>query len=222
MEVLAASGLLSIIVLCLVNGWAALERLSFDVLLRQKATFVLNGEMERVAGLYAKTSFGASVVKSATGYAAQAGIVGSGTRVTYSTTAVPVTFTVATASAFTAAAAPDTLVWLYAGGSAPFNYVWLDRPRGLLARLSWSSCDVTANTSSACWVLAGKQPGPGPTATCYGYGGGRGVCDLITMFLDYPYVLVGGAPTPLVGGIASAAASPGTTLTLSTIVGRRE
>jgi prepilin-type N-terminal cleavage/methylation domain-containing protein len=220
-EVMAASVLLSVLVLCLINGWAALDRLSFDVLLRQKAIFVLNGEMERASALYGKTSFGAGVSQGTAGYTASPGILNSGSRVTYATTASPVTFTVKTLSAFNAPAAPDTLVWLYGTQSPPLNYVWLDRSRGLLARLSWSSCDVTDLTSSACWVTGGKQKKSKNTATCYGYGGGSGVCDLITMFLDYPYVLVGGVPTPLVGGVASTGTAP-TTLTLSTVVGRRE
>ena len=223
-EVLAASALLSIIVLCAVQGWAVVNRLSFDLLLRQKAIFVLNGEMERAVALYTRTNFGASVTSSSTGYTAYAAIVGSGTRITYSTAVAPVTFTVSTASAFTLASAPDSLVWMNGGGSGtPFNYVWLDRPRGLLARLSWSACTVTNATSKACWVIgspAGQKSKS--NAVCYGYGGGSGVCELITMFLDYPYVIAGGVPTPLVGGVASAGATPASTLSLSTIVGRRE
>lgn len=218
---MAAGVLLSILVLCLVNGWAALDQLSFDVLLRQKAVFVLNGEMERASALYSKTSFGSGLAQSTTGYTANPSIVNSGSRVTYATTTSPVTFTVKTLSAFSATAAPDTLVWLYGAQSPPLNYVWLDRSRGLLARLSWSSCDVTDLTSSACWITGGKQKKSKSTATCYGYAGGSGVCDLITMFLDYPYVLVGGVPTPLIRGKATTGAAAATTLTLSTIVGRR-
>jgi prepilin-type N-terminal cleavage/methylation domain-containing protein len=222
-EVMAASVLLSILVLCLVNGWAALDQLSYDVLLRQKAIMVLNGEMERASALYAKTNFGSSVNQSSNGYIANPGIVNSGSRITYASTTPPVTFTVTKLSAFNAPAAPDSLVWLYGAQSPPLNYVWLDRSRGLLGRLSWSSCDVTDQTSTACWITGGKQKKSKNTATCYGYGGGSGVCDLITMFLDYPYVLVGGIPTPLVKGAATAGATALlTTLTLSTVVGRRE
>lgn len=213
-EVLAASALLSGLALCLVQGWAVLDRMSFEALLRQKAIFVLNGEMERAAALYTQTSFGASVTSSNAGYTAYPGIVGSGTRITYTTTAAPVTFTVTTAAAFTAANAADSLVWLYRYGGATQNFVWLDRSRGLLARLSWSACQVTDVTSSSCWVTGGKQPKSKGTATCYGYGGGSDVCELITMFLEFPYVLTGSVPTPL-GTI-----TPGT-LSLSTIVGRR-
>lgn len=220
---MAAGVLLSILALCLINGWTALDQLSFDILLRQKAIFVLNGEMERASALYAKTSFGASVSQGSTGYTANPGIVNSASRITYANATPPVTFAVTTLSAFSAPAAPDTLVWLYGAQSPPLNYVWLDRSRGLLARLSWSSCDVTDQTSAACWVTGGKQTKSKNTATCYGYNGGSGVCDLITMFLDYPYILVGGVPTPLVRGTASATQTASlTTLTLSTIVGRRE
>ena len=214
-EVMAAGALLSALGLCIMQGATVLDRLSFEVLLRQKAIFVLNGEMERASALYNRTAYGASTSPSTSGYTAVAAINGSGTRYTYLPWQPLVTFGVATAAALTAVAAPDSTVWMVTSGGATQNFVWLDRSRGLLARLSWSMCDVTDNTSSACWVTGGKQPKAGATATCYGYGGGFGVCDLMTMFLDYPYTIVGGAPTPLTTTTA-------TTLSLSTIVGRRE
>lgn len=214
-EVMAAGALLSALGLCLVSGTTVLDRLSYETLLRQKAVFVLNGEMERVAALYTKTSFGSSQTVSTTGYTAVSGIINSGKRATYVSSQPQVTFAATTAASFTNASTANSTVWLYQTGNATQNYVWLDRDRSLLARLSWSSCDVTDQTSASCWVTGGKQKTGKNTASCYGYGGGTGVCDLITMFLDYPYTISGGAPTPL-------ATVTATTMSLSTIVGRRE
>ncbi len=214
-EVMAAGALLSALGLCILHGATILDRLSFELLLRQKAIFVLNGEMERASALYNKTAFGANTTSSTAGYTAVATIANSGTRFTYVPSSFYSTFGVNTLAAFTAANAPDSTVWMYNLGGATQNFVWLDRSRGLVARLSWSMCDVKNVTSSVCWTTGTPQPKANSTATCYGYGGGAGVCDLLTMFLDYPYTITAGVPMPL----ATAAA---TTLTLSTIVGRRE
>ena len=214
-EVMAAGALLSALGLCLISGGTVLDRLSYETLLRQKAVFVLNGEMERLAALYNKTSFGSNISTSTTGYTGITGITNSGTRATYTSSQTQVSFGVTTAASFTNAGTASSAVWLYQSGGATQNYVWLDQARGLLARVSWASCDVTDQTSTSCWVTGGKQKNAKNTAACYGYGGGTGVCDLITMFLDYPYVISGGAPKPL-------ATATATTLSLSTVVGRRE
>ena len=47
-EVMVASTVLSVVALGLVNAWTVMDRMSFDTLLRQKAVFVLNAEMERL------------------------------------------------------------------------------------------------------------------------------------------------------------------------------
>ena len=51
-EVLAAGTILSVVALSLVKAWTVFDGLSFDLLLRQKAVFVLNGEMERAWATY--------------------------------------------------------------------------------------------------------------------------------------------------------------------------
>ena len=48
-EVLAAGAVLSAVTLCAVRAWAVVDGLSFDLQLRQKAVFALNGEAERLA-----------------------------------------------------------------------------------------------------------------------------------------------------------------------------
>lgn len=196
-EVMVAGVLLSVLALGLVNAWAVFDRLTFSNLLRQKAVFVLNGEMERLAAQY---TLGQFTPDQQTGYPALSSLTGSTKRATY-TAADNLSFTTTSLAAFQAS---DTPVWL-PGGSPPTNWVWLDRPRNLVANLSWVSCPVTDKLGAACWGQGGKT---GATSKCY-----RDVpCQLVTVVLTYPYRLAGSAATPL--GATS-------TLTLSTIVGQR-
>lgn len=220
-EVIVAGAMLSVLVLCMVQTWAVCNRLSFDLLLRQKAVFVLGGEMERLAGLYNTTSFGALPPASSSGYPSLTNIPNSATRSTYPKGSLPfVTNSVAT---FTTA---DTYVWASnSGGSGTPNFVWLDRDRGVIARLSWVGCAVSSgtvsNSAQACWTEAGKVPKapPGTPFACVpfsGYGGsGAKACQLLTLVLDYPYRLQNGTP---VQDPQTAALK---TMTLNTIVGRR-
>jgi hypothetical protein len=196
-EILAASAILSVLAVGLVNFWAIYDRLGFDLVLRQKAVLVLNGEMERLNYLYTTTGFGAGVKPSTTGYAPLPNIAGSGTRLTYATTSTSVDFVVASASSFALA---ESLVWLDGAGTAARNYVWLDRDRQLVAQASWMEAPLGAGCSGSC--------------ACYAFSGSgtQGVCLVVTLVLDYPYRLQGATVTPL---------GPLKSLTLSTIAGRR-
>lgn len=220
-EVLAASAVLSVLGLCLVRLWAAGDATTFYLLERQKAVLVLNGEMERLATLYEITPFGGGTITQTSGYPAFTYIPSSGTRLTYATNSVgagstPIPFAVTSAAAFSSG--PDTNVWI-AGGMPAQNFVWVDHSRNLMGRMSWVSCAVSSNgqTTNICWSspTAGKLP-PSVPSTCMQFSapvaGKTTPCLLITLVLDYPYSLVSGAAVPA-GNL--------TTLTLSTIVGRR-
>lgn len=218
-EVMAATAVLGVLVLCLANLWEVLDRMSFDLLLRQKAVLVLNGEMERLATLYDTTGFGAGTLLLSTGYTALAGIPGSATRLVYATNSTGIN---AVSNAASSLQTSDSAVWAYGSGSAMQNFVWLDSSRNLLARISWVTCAISASTTQTCWTVAGAgapaPPAPAaPTAgssyACLNFSGsGNGSCMLLTLILDYPWLLSNNAP------VAMAHQS---TLTLNTIVGRR-
>lgn len=216
--VLAASVILSVTVLCLVRAWAVFDGLTFDLLLRQKAALVLNGEMERLWAVYTGTAYGAND-HSRTDYPTVTGLLStSNTRVSYEANTITTGFTTTSASTFTAQATPDATVFLGAG-SPPLNWIWLDRPRNLVARLSWIVCQIKSPDLQSCWTTAtsGKAPKPPGGTTpfaCYPYGGGGGSspCELITAVLEYPYAFNAGSPQ---------AVGTTRTLTLGTIVGRR-
>jgi prepilin-type N-terminal cleavage/methylation domain-containing protein len=211
-EVLVASGVLSVLVLCTVHLWAVCGRMAGDLLLRQKAVFVLDGEMERLAALYATTAFGALTLPQPTLDTSLNNIPNSAVRSTYPVGNPLTPFVTAAAGTFASA---DTYVWAPGLGAAARDYVWLDRGRAAMARISWIACPISATTLPDCWGgTAGKGKVPNGAYNCYPASGlaVAGTCQLLTLVLDYPYWLQNGA----------AVAGPTvTTLTLNTVVGRR-
>lgn len=221
-EVLAASAILSSLGLCIINLWSVGDQTTFDLLQRQKTVLVLNGEMERLAALYEKTPFGGNPITSTSGYPLLTNIPGSNSRLAYAMNSVgvgstPISFAYSSASAFSAG--PDTGVWI-SGGTPAQDFVWIDHGRNLMARLSWDTCPISSNsqTSNLCWTppAGGKVP-PNVPSTCMVFANpastGTTPCLLVTLVLDYPYRLTNGA--------AVQAKATLSTLTLSTIVGRR-
>ena len=217
-EVLAAGAVLSALALCTIRAWSAFDQLSFDNLVRQKAVFVLNGEMERLARMWNTSTFATSATSSS-GYPAIAGVTNSTNRYVYQSSGQQngnqqqnggnsteassfITSSIATFQA------SDTAVLLI-GTTPPANYVWIDRGRSIMASLSWAACPVTTNLSRDCWGQGGGKAGK--VSSCWS-GSGSTPCQLATLILIYPYQLQNGTIV---------ASSKLNTLTLSTILGRR-
>jgi hypothetical protein len=216
-EVLAAMTILSILVLGLANLWSVLGGLSFSQLLRQKAVFALNGEMERLNWLYTTSSFGAGTRLATSGYPTISNVSGSGSRLVYDTTSTNASFVVTSSASLQAS---NSAVWETGNGASTRNYVWLDQDRGILAQLSWSElplsqCKTGGGTNLPC--------------TCYPFlpilpvldllgiltvGVGIGNCVQLLLVLDYPFTIQGGVAVQMPGQTLR-------TLTLRTIVGRR-
>lgn len=212
-EVMAATAVLGILVLCLADLWEVMDRMSFDLLLRQKAVLVLNGEMERLAWLYDTTGFGAGTITQSTGYTALTNIPGSATRSVYATNSTGIS---AVSNSPASLQTADSTVWVYGSGTSAQNFVWLDSSRSLLARVSWITCAISASTPQTCWNVTGPTgpAPPGSTYNCMGFSGTgtTGTCQLLTLVLDYPWLLSNATPVPMAHQY---------TLTLNTIVGRR-
>ncbi|MGI3777525.1 MAG: type IV pilus modification PilV family protein [Janthinobacterium lividum] len=233
-EVMAASAVLSAVVLCSVRSWAVVDQMSLDLQLRQKAVFALNGEAERLTKLYTAGGFSSPGAKasgpgtlqtvSGPSYVAIAGITGSSTRLVYATTTTGPAFDTTSVSGFASPTSSDSALWIYGSGTSTQDFVWLDRPRSIMARLSWVSCPVSAssvsvsNTAAVCWGSTASRPMAG---LCYAYDGGTGgtSCSLVTLVLDYPFRLSNNVPVAE-SQLPGSHLTP-TTLTLSTIVGRR-
>ena len=214
-EVMAAGVILSVLVMGLTQLWAVAGERSLDSLLRQKAVFVLGGEMERLAALYNMTGFGATVANDTSGYGDPAAFPDS--RAVFRTGVNAFMATAGDAfvtdSVATFEAGADALVLLDddADDTADRNYVWVDRSRGVLGRLSWAQAEVTVTNTGA--GPNGVTPDASLTGLCFDFGGGAGGanCREISLYLEYPFRLKSGVPT----------ADPFTeTLPLKTIVGR--
>lgn len=205
-EVLAAMTILSILVLGLANLWSVMGGLSFSQLLRQKAVFALNGEMERLNWLYTTSSFGAGTRLATSGYPTLANVAGSGSRLVYDTTSTNASFVVTSSASLQAS---NSAVWETGTGANTRNYVWLDQDRGILAQLSWSELPM-----SQCGNAGGNATSP---CTCYAFSGSgnvNGNCLQLLLVLNYPFTIQGGVAGQMPGQTLK-------TLTLRTIVGRR-
>ena len=175
----------------------------FSQLLRQKAIFALNGEMERLNWLYTTSSFGAGTRLATSGYPTITNVSGSGSRLVYDTTSTNASFVVTSSASLQAS---NAAVWETGTGASTRNYVWLDQDRGILAQLSWSElplsqCNAGGGVNSAC--------------VCNAFSGsGNGNCVQLLLVLNYPFIIQGGVAVQMPAQTAK-------TLTLRTIVGRR-
>jgi hypothetical protein len=186
MEVMVASTILSVLVLGMSSFWFSAAQRTSDLVLRQKAMFVLNAEIERLSALYIWTGFGADAVsgpQTSTGYVGLAGI--PATRLIYAADIGPLMPSTAdnfiTSTAATFLTGSEFLVWLEANPTPALNraYVWIDRARNITGRLSWSTSDIIVNScidSGNCWCLKFTN------ATSAG-----GRCRTLNVYVEYPY-----------------------------------
>src|SRR6185437_14182415 len=115
MEVMAAAIVLSIFVTALGAIWIMGDRRVNALVVRQKAIFVANMEMERLTTLYGTTMFGGLGPVSTTGYT--------------------------TTSATTFASGDSFQVYVSSNLLSSLNrsYVWIDKAQGTLGRISWTT-----------------------------------------------------------------------------------
>jgi prepilin-type N-terminal cleavage/methylation domain-containing protein len=205
MEVMTAALILSALVVSIGSGWVVADRETSNLIIRQKAIFAADAEMERLTTLYGTTTFGALGPVSTTGYTETAAF--PSTRLTYPTTLSPLYLTstqdYTTTSANTFNTSSVFLVWINSNLLSSLNraYVWVDQDHNVMGRISWTTSNISA---SPCTGL--------DTCSCLDPTGLlAGNCQKLVLYLEYPYRLVSGNPV---------AATTLQTLTLSTIVGR--
>lgn len=196
-EAMIAMLLTSILAIGMIGIWGLVSEQVMQLTIRQKALFVLHGEMERVTALYRHTDF-IGYVNTHTD-ASGANTPAPEDRWIYRGVggAVPDLMLVTSSSVF------DRIDEIYyeanGGGSTGNNYVWLDYENGVVAKIWWNLTNDNVAAGS-CYV-----------SDCY---------ELI-FSLEYPYRFVSGsvtAPaatmTALSGGVEK--------LTAQTFIGRRE
>jgi prepilin-type N-terminal cleavage/methylation domain-containing protein len=205
-EVMFASMILSIFILGVGGFWYTASSRAADLVLKQKAIFVLNAEMERISALYVYTGFAADLLNgpvSTSGYDGLAAI--PATRLIYpdGIGAYASSDYVTTSAVTFAASEFNVLLQSNLFSSLNRTYVWIDKGRSIVGRLSW----VTTNISvGSCIQLLDCACQPADNLLL------ENQCKRLDVFLEYPYRIDGtGTITP-----------PATLLTLSlkTIVGR--
>jgi prepilin-type N-terminal cleavage/methylation domain-containing protein len=204
-EVMAAAMVLSIFITALGAIWVSADRRVNDLVMRQKATFVANMEMERLTTLYGTTAFGSLGPVSTTGYTETAAF--PSTRLIYPTSLSPLyipgpqDYTTTSSNTFVSGDSFEVYVANNFLSSLNRSYVWIDQASGVMGRISWTTSKISPNPcigldSCNCLDPTGLLPGN---------------CQKLVLYLEYPYRLVSGNPV---------AASTLQTISLSTIVGR--
>lgn len=205
-EVMSAGVILSVLAMGLAHMWAAVGAQSVDLAVRQKAVLILNGEMERLTSLYFFTGFGAVTATDTSGYDTPTGFVDD--RVIHRETTnafmpTPADAFVVDAATFLAGA--DSLVLLDddIGSADDRNYVWIDRPRNIIGRLSWVEADV-----------AKQKTCDGEDCLCFDWAGGVGgtECRELTLYLEFPFRMTASG--------AEEMGQPIVIMPLKTVVGR--
>ncbi|MEO5326642.1 MAG: type II secretion system GspH family protein [Magnetococcus sp. THC-1_WYH] len=202
LEILIGTVLIGILVLGLSGIWSLVHDQFFRVTLRQKAIFVLHGHMERLSALY-RHGIPIPTNNSSKNYTHHTWLSednpGTIPHIVFGLTLGEADFTtlqltVTDLAQFT----PGTIYLLDRGitgdSDEDRNVVWLDEEQRITAQISWTLEDASVHA-------------------CYG---GLSPCQILTLFLDYPYRYPEEATDPL----ETMWPQP-ETITLKTIVGER-
>ena len=218
-EILVTLILLSILVLGLTGLWSNVSGHFLSLTVRQKAIFVLSGEMERLSALYRFTNFTADAANSSNAGSPPSQQYGAPTtRKIYPVTSAnaPVVDSIVTQNAATFdCGINDCAARIFHDANSPNPnddrvYVWLDQAKKITGRLSW----VVANPAGVAnfnLCSDGVSTGDGITP------GGTADCQELTVYLEYPYRFIDGTTPDAATGFGKA-----NELSLKTIVGRRQ
>ena len=190
-EIMVSMVLTGILVAGVVGLWGMVGEQFFRLSLRQKAVFVLHGQMERIAQLYRSGNMSASLVTT-TNYPNHPHptqnhfIFPSGNSL------------VAVLADFVAVDGKGAIFYWDQGNAGATvedrNLVWLDDDKNVVAQLSWT---LEPNPS---------DDDPVNASMCF-----NGPCQHLTLYMDYPYRFNNGAPTTT---------SNRDTISLKTIIGQ--
>jgi prepilin-type N-terminal cleavage/methylation domain-containing protein len=198
-EVMIGMILTTILVMGMSGVWGMVSEQFFQLALRQKAVFVLHGQMERLASLYRYTNF----IEDTTIHPDLANLediihqTGSGNDESNAYISglvyLETTDTDVDKDDFIQG---QTLFMDYSSGTK-INVVWLDRDLDITATMKWSLTPI----STACY----QETGNADHSNCY----------LLTLTLEYPYRFIENT-NPVKNSMGTLE-----TLTLQTITGRR-
>jgi prepilin-type N-terminal cleavage/methylation domain-containing protein len=208
LEVMFASTILSIFILGIGGFWYQASSRVSDLVLRQKAIFVLSGELERISALYVYTSFPADLVNgpvTTTGYNDGLASIPT-TRLVYPTDVSSFAAGNYVTTAYATFSADQFHVLLNSDILPSLNrtYVWIDKNRNIVGRLSWTTTDISVVTCIQAADCSCQRSDNLPLA--------GGVCKRLDAYLEYPYRIDSS------GNVTAPVAIE--TLSLKTIVGR--
>jgi|TARA_B100000315_G_C14499667_1_gene551713 prepilin-type N-terminal cleavage/methylation domain-containing protein len=196
-EVLVAAVLTSIMMVGLSTLWTVVAKQFFDLTTRQKAIFVLNGEMERLAVLFYWNPR-TDIATASNGYADYGGYSDPNRWMYRADQAQLNSFVTADGATFEPGpnSAPNFRLYFHDSNGIPGtedrNYVWVDHERNITGRLSWQD---TAFGNADCYLTT--------------------ECRVVTLYLEYPFRYESDSvPSAQTMG-------PLRQLSLKTIVGRR-
>ncbi len=179
-----ASTILSIFILGIGSFWYQASSRTYELVLKEKAIFALSGELERISALYVYTSYAADAVNGpliTTGY-------------TDGLASLPTTRLIY-AGNISSYAANDYVRNVYGSFNADEfevfvksnilpalkrDYIWVDKSRSVVGRLSWTATDITSVTSCVQGFDCSCQRSDNVASS-----GGR--CQLLDVYLEYPY-----------------------------------
>lgn len=234
-EAMTAGVILSIITLGLMSAWSVAGANVNDLVVREKAIWTLNAHMERVSALYLHTDFGSFGTTVSTGYGYPDAY--SDTRLIFGGLADSAMAPIGTLGLLRPLAGeangivelpgnfdnengyPVALFDDLVVSNNRRNYVWIDRDRSIVGRLSWELTDIVVANCDA-----DNQPGGGNNCKCLAFnhgmsnpnpGSGNGdFCKEMQLALEFP--LRWNAATNTVVDMPQ----PTEILTLRTIIGR--
>lgn len=225
-EVMVSMVLVAILLIGMNSLWVVVARQFDDLVLRQKAIFRMNGEMERLAEIYRRGDSNGVIATNSTGYDTNPpSLEGSyirlpDPRIIYARAAAvavaPNSYVVTTGNNFqdidNTLQKPEQITKAYQmvfafdsgtnNADDDRNLVWLDRENMIVAQISWALTSINDTTGVA------RPCGPvGATVLS---------CHVLTLYLDYPFRYLSDLnPKEVISGI------PVDTITLQTIVGQR-
>ncbi len=206
-EIMVTVVLMSILILGISGLWANVSGDFVALTIRQKAIFVLGGEMERLSALYRFGDFPA--VEASSGYDTAGGLLPANRNVYPDAAANPssvvddivVTSTDATFNCGDESCAGQVLFIPNAVSATSRNYVWIDQARNIVGELSLAIAPVAS-------------PGTVDPANCVN--GGTNPCQELTVYLEFPLRYQNDTTVPPFAELGRQE-----TLSLKTIVGER-
>lgn len=171
-EVMVGIVLTSILVLALSGTWAMVSDEFFKLTLKQKAAFVLNGEMERLVGFMRYSSVGPGVNGDCTLNSNWATAAGATNRCVYSNSPSDsgIGAIVKTANMSDSTQFSDSNILYFPSGTSAYNVIWLDRERNITAHINWDIFTNVVPTTVDCHWTDGSAP-----------------CRQLTLYLTYPF-----------------------------------